>query len=76
MCTNFEKLTPDDIQFSNVVDYLTDIDKWILGRYSNVVSQATEYLDNFQFDKERKVVGRKGDISNLWRKNPSQHQER
>lgn len=56
MCTNADKLTSEDIQFSNIIDHLTDIDKWILSRYSSIVTQATEYLDNFQFDKERKVV--------------------
>jgi len=31
---------------------------------------------NSEDDKERKVVGRKGDIANLWRENPPKHQER
>ena len=51
-----DKLTNDDIQFSTVVEGLHDIDKWILSRYNTVVKQATEFMNNFQFDKTRKIV--------------------
>ena len=56
MCINLHKLTAAEIRFSNVVDNISDIDKWILSRYSDVVNQATEFMNNFQFDKMRKVV--------------------
>ncbi|WP_455392276.1 class I tRNA ligase family protein, partial [[Eubacterium] cellulosolvens] len=58
MCTNIESLTKEDINVSNVTNpsNLRDIDKWILSRYSTIVREATEYMDNFQFDKTRKVV--------------------
>ena len=58
MCTNINSLTKDDIQLSKLKENneLHDIDKWILSRYSSVVKQATEFMDNFQFDKTRKIV--------------------
>jgi valyl-tRNA synthetase len=56
MCTNVDKINPEDKQVSRIESELRDIDKWILSRYSSIVKKATEYMDNFQFDKSRKVV--------------------
>ncbi|MFW9881515.1 MAG: class I tRNA ligase family protein, partial [Candidatus Thorarchaeota archaeon] len=56
MCTNIQKLTAPDIEFSKLTENLHDIDKWILNKYSTLEAKATEYMDNFQFDKTRKIV--------------------
>ena len=58
MCTNVESLTQEDLSVSKLIETgsLRDIDKWILSRYSSVVRNATEYMNNFQFDKTRKIV--------------------
>jgi valyl-tRNA synthetase len=56
MCKNIDSLLKDDIELSKLPDDLRDIDKWILSRYSSVVNQTTEFMNNFQFDKARKVV--------------------
>jgi valyl-tRNA synthetase len=32
------------------------VDRWILSRYSEVVRGATEYLDNYEFDKAMRVI--------------------
>jgi valyl-tRNA synthetase len=58
MCINVESLSQDNILTAKLVksDALGDIDKWILSRYSSVVRQATKYMNNFQFDKTRKIV--------------------
>jgi valyl-tRNA synthetase len=56
MCTNMKNLKTEDLDFSKIKDYIHDIDKWILTRYSNMIKEATRYMDNFQFDKTRKIV--------------------
>jgi valyl-tRNA synthetase len=56
MCTNIGELSAPNIEFSKFTNDLHDIDKWILNKYSSLEDQATDYMDNFQFDKMRKIV--------------------
>ncbi len=56
MCSNLSKLNKDDLEFSRIKNDLHDIDKWILSKYSTIVKKSTKYMDNFQFDKTRKIV--------------------
>jgi valyl-tRNA synthetase len=56
MNINIANLHKGDLEISNFTKNLHDIDKWILTRYSSIVKDATEYMDNFQFDKARKIV--------------------
>jgi valyl-tRNA synthetase len=56
VCSNFESSTKENFDILKVKSELHDIDKWILTKYSSMVEQATEYMDNFQFDKTRKIV--------------------
>ncbi len=56
MCTNIDQLTNENDQLSEVIDDLHAVDKWILSRYSQMVRQATQFMNEFQFDKCRKFV--------------------
>ncbi len=56
MNININNLTKEDLDLSNAFEEFHDIDKWILTRYSSIVREATEFMDNFQFDKARKIV--------------------
>jgi valyl-tRNA synthetase len=56
MCINFNTLNPDELEISKFKNDLHDIDKWLLTKYSILVKDATEYMNNFQFDKTRKIV--------------------
>jgi valyl-tRNA synthetase len=56
MCTNIEKLNQDKLEISNHKNDLHDVDKWLLTNYSKLVKDATKHMNNFQFDKTRKIV--------------------
>jgi valyl-tRNA synthetase len=56
MCKNFKDRRPEQMDINEVKDKLHDIDKWILTIYSELVESSTEFMNNFQFDKSRKIV--------------------
>jgi valyl-tRNA synthetase len=56
MCTDINKLSKDELEISKFKNNLHDIDKWLLTKYSLLVKDATNFMNNFQFDKTRKIV--------------------
>lgn len=61
MSRSFQDLPPEEIrgiieEYSSDPDLLRPVDRWILHRYSEIVVEATDAADTYQFDKTVKAA--------------------